>query len=233
MPYCVKCGVETNEKTCPLCGTPVIIPDSQDEKITHYPYPDRIDEIYRKIDIKYARHLSMLLMSVPAGIVLIANLISSGTINWSLYVIGALVCLYCWLLVPVFYRFKRPYPYVAIDMLCLIGYLLIIAKMNEGMGWFSDIALPVTLAGFLYVLLIVLAIRRLEWQPLVRAAAVAAVTGIFLMAIDLICDLYAFDAVRLNWSLYALLPLLALSCLFLLLEKKDNLKEEIKKRLFF
>ncbi len=235
MPYCVICGVETDEKTCPLCGTAIIIPNShkKDEKDDAlYPYPDRIDEIYHKIDIKYARHLSMLLMSVPAGVVLLVNLISSGAIDWSLYVIGALICVYCWLLVPIFYRFKRPYPYVAIGIISLIGYLFIIANMNDGMKWFLDLALPITIASFAYILPFVVAVRRLEWQPLLRAAAASVLTGIFLMSLDFICDLY-IGSVQLNWSLYALLPLLALSGLFLLLEKKEGLKNEIKKRLFF
>ncbi|MDO5022893.1 MAG: DUF6320 domain-containing protein [Eubacteriales bacterium] len=233
MPYCVLCGVETDEKSCPLCETPIVIPNkSGNEECTSYPYPDSIDEIYRKIDIKYARHLSMLIMALPAAVVLLVNLISSGAVTWSLYVIGALICLYCWVLVPVFYRFKRPYPYVAIDIISLTGYIFVIAKMTDGMGWFLGLALPLTLASFIYVLLTVLSIRRLEWQPLVRAASTATLTGIFLMAIDAICDLYV-GQVYLNWSLYALLPLLALSALFLMLEKKKSLKKEIKKRLFF
>ena len=104
--------------------------------------------------------------------------------------------------------------------------------MNDGGGWYLGLALPIIIVCFIVVQLILLAMRRLEWQPLERAAAVTSLIAISLIAIDWICDAFT-GKVYLNWSIYALLPLMALAGVFLLLERKKELKEEIRKRLFF
>ncbi|HHU01533.1 MAG TPA: hypothetical protein GXZ91_00140 [Christensenellaceae bacterium] len=234
MSYCVHCGVETDEKSCPLCATPIIDPNAKedDDNERRFPYPDTIDELYRKVDMKYARRLALIVLAVPVLVVLIVNLLSTGIISWSLYVIGALICLYTWFLVPVFYRFKRPYAYLFIGFSSLILYLYVIARMNDGGGWYLGLALPIIIVCFIVIQLILLAVRRLEWQPLERAAAVTSLIAISLIAIDWICDAFT-GQVFLNWSIYALLPLMALAGVFLLLERKKELKEEIRKRLFF
>ena len=185
MPYCVHCGVETDEKSCPLCATPIIDPNAKedDDNERRFPYPDTIDELYRKVDMKYARRLALIVLAVPVLVVLIVNLLSTGSISWSLYVIGALICLYTWFLVPVFYRFKRPYAYLFIGFSSLILYLYVIARMNDGGLVFR--------AGFYYnncmlycCSAYIVAMRRLEWQPLERVAAVTSLIAISLIAID-------------------------------------------------
>ena len=233
MPYCVHCGVEMapSEKSCPLCQTLVQDPACPWTPPESMPYPERVEEVFKHIDLRYGRSLAVLVLLIPALVVLAVNLLSSGSITWSLYVIGALVCVYCWFLVPLFYRFRRPYAYIAIDFITLTLYLLLIARMTGGRAWYMGIALPVLAAMVILVQLVILAIRRLEWQPLERAAVVCLLVAGFLVAIDAIADLYT-GQVFLNWSVYAGLPLLVLAGVFLVLEKKRGLKDAIKKRLF-
>mgnify|MGYP000937118607 CR=1 FL=1 len=233
MPYCVHCGVEMapSEKSCPLCQTLVQDPACPWTPPESMPYPERVEEVFKHIDLRYGRSLAVLVLLIPALVVLAVNLLSSGSITWSLYVIGALVCVYCWFLVPLFYRFRRPYAYIAIDFITLALYLLLIARMTGGRAWYMGIALPVLAAMVILVQLVILAIRRLEWQPLERAAVVCLLVAGFLVAIDAIADLYT-GQVFLNWSVYAGLPLLVLAGVFLVLEKKRGLKDAIKKRLF-
>ncbi len=233
MPYCVHCGVEMapSEQTCPLCFTEVhdlSCPWVPPQKM---PYPDKVQDLMRHINRKYARRLSLALLLIPMLVVLAVNLIATGGITWSLYVVGALVCLYCWVLVPLFYRFRRPYAYIVVAFLALALYLLLIAGLTGGRGWYLGIALPMVIAIAVLVQMLLLAVRRLEWQPLERAAAVCALVTLFLVATDVTIDLY-LGALNINWSIYAGLPLLALGAVFLVLEKKKGLKDAIKKRLF-
>lgn len=233
MPYCVHCGVEMapSEKSCPLCETLVQDPACPWTPPESMPYPERVEEIMQHVDLKYGRKLAVLVMLIPALVVLAVNLLSSGAVTWSLYVIGALVCVYCWFLVPLFYRYRRPYAYIAIDFLSLMLYLLLIARLTGGRNWYLGIALPVLLATVLLLLLMIVAIRRLEWQPLERAAVVCLLAAGYLVALDAIADLYT-GSVFLNWSVYAGLPLMVLAVIFLALERKRGLKDAIKKRLF-
>ena len=47
MSYCVNCGVElnSNEKRCPLCSTPVINPNIDNKQMDLPPYPPKSDFI--------------------------------------------------------------------------------------------------------------------------------------------------------------------------------------------
>lgn len=233
MSYCVHCGVELapSEKTCPLCQTPVCDPVCPWEPPEKMPYPDRVEDIMRHIDLSYGRRLALLVLLIPSLVVLAVNLLSNGAVSWSLYVIGALACFYTWIMVPFFYRFKRPYAYISLDFIMLALYLLLIALMAGGMGWYWTLALPVLLSVGLLCLLISLAVRRLEWQPLVRAAAVCLLLAAFLVTLDFLADRY-MGQVSLNWSVYAGLPLVVLGAIFFTLEKKKGLKDRIKKHLF-
>lgn len=233
MSYCVHCGVELapSEKACPLCRTPVLNPVCPWEKPEKMPYPDRVEDIMRHIDLKYGRRLAMMVLLIPSLVVLAVNLLSSHTVSWSLYVIGALACLYTWGLVPFFYRFKRPYAYITLDFIMLALYLLLIALMTDGMLWYWMLALPVLLSVGAVCQMISLAVRRLEWQPLVRAAVVCLLMAIFLVTLDLLADRY-MGHIFLNWSVYAGLPLVVLGGIFFTLEKKKGLKSTIKKHLF-
>lgn len=233
MSYCVHCGVELapSEKNCPLCQTPVCDPVCPWEQPEKMPYPDRVEEIMRHVDLKYGRRLAMLVLLIPSLTVLAVNLLSSGTVSWSLYVIGALACFYTWVLTPLFYRFKRPYAYILLDFAVLALYLMLIALLTDGMRWYNMLALPVLIAVGMASLGISLTVRRLEWQPLVRAAVVCLMLSAFLVALDLLADRYMGE-VFLNWSVYAGLPLIVLGGIFLVLEKKKGLKENIRKHLF-
>lgn len=233
MPYCVHCGVEMapSEQTCPLCFTEVhdlSCPWVPPQKM---PYPDRVEDLMRHINRKYARRLSLIVLLIPALVVLLVNFVATGGFSWSFYVVGGLVCFYCWVLVPMFYRFRRPYAYIVVAFTALALYLLLIAAMSGGRDWYLGIALPMIVAIAFLVQMILLAVRRLEWQPLERAAAVCVMLTAFLVAADAIIDLY-FGKLDINWAIYAGLLLLALGAVFLVLEKKKGLKDAIKKRLF-
>lgn len=233
MSYCVHCGVELapSESACPLCRTPVCDPVCPWEKPEKMPYPDRVEDIMQHIDLSYGRRLALLVLLIPSLVVLAVNLLSSAAVSWSLYVIGALACFYTWVMVPFFYRFKRPYAYISLDFIMLALYLLLIALMTDGMRWYWMLALPVLLSVGAVCQLISLTVRRLEWQPLVRAAVSCLLLAVFLVSLDFLADRY-IGHIFLNWSIYAGLPLLVLGGIFYVLEKKKGLKDSIKKHLF-
>lgn len=233
MAYCVHCGVELaeSERVCPLCSAPVLDPLSPVKEPEKMPYPDRMEEIIRHIDLKFAHKLTLVLLMIPILVVLAADLFGSGGVTWSLYVIGALGCMYCWVMVPVFFRGHRPYLYITVDFFSLTAYLLMIADKTGGLNWFFYLALPILCAVCLTMQLMIVCIRRLEWTPYGRAAAVCALLIAFLMAVDAVCDLFV-GRVYLNWSVYAGIPLAALALVFLTLDRRRDMREEIRKRLF-
>lgn len=233
MSYCVHCGVRLapSEKNCPLCGTEVINPSAPWQPPEKMPYPDRVQDILRRIDLRYGQKLALLLVLMPSLVVAAVNLLADGSTLWSLYVVGALACLYTWIAVPFFCRMKRPYLYMALDFVMLAAYVLLIALLAGGAGWYFALALPLIAAVALYCTGVGLAVRRVEWAPLVRAALVHALTALLLLALEYITDRF-MGAAQLGWSVYAGLPLAVLAAMCLTVEKKKGLKERVRKHLF-
>lgn len=234
MSYCVECGVKLapSEPECPLCGTRVCHPDRSWEKPEHMPWPDRMETVMRRIDRAYATRLSIYLMLIPAVTAIALDLVDGGGLAWSLYVIGALALLWCWILAPVFLRFKKPYTAIGLDTISTGAYLLLIALLTGGMRWYLGLSLPVILLLGCSILLSLLAVRRLKLSVLCRVALVIALIAAFLVGLEIILDLYVLGRIAFSWSPYAAIPLLALSGICAALQRNVSLREEIRKRLF-
>ena len=233
MSYCVECGVQLAQELekCPLCQTPVINPNAPKQEQAEPAYPDQIEAAIGQIDRGYARQLSVIIMMVPILIVLLLDIIDGGSM-WSPYVIGALVMLWCFLVVPIVFRLRRPYIYVTLDVLALCGYLALIAWMSGNFSWYSTIALPLLVLMGVTILLVLLIIRRIEMVKLHRGALLLLLFGAFLVALEVILDRSIWGAVRLSWSVYAATPMMVIALMAYLLEHNKVLKEEIRKRLF-
>ncbi len=234
MSYCVHCGVQLapSEKDCPLCGTVVQDPYCAWEKPEEMPYPETLDVRNARIDRRYARQLMAMAMLVPMAIVTLIDLVDGRGFGWSLVVSGTLVLIYCWVVVPLLFKFSRPYAYIFIDILSLSVYLLLVALITGGMGWYLSLVLPMLLWLSLAGMASVLAVRRLEMAPLYRAAFVTLLAGVFLLGLEMVINLHAGMGPRLNWSYFAAIPLGVIALMLALLERNKPWKEEIKKHLF-
>lgn len=233
MSYCVECGVQLAQELekCPLCQTPVINPNAPKQAQAEPAYPDQIEAAIGQIDRGYVRQLSVIIMMVPILIVLLLDIIDGGSM-WSPYVIGALVMLWCFLVVPIVFRLRRPYIYVTLDVLALCGYLALIAWMSGNFSWYSTIALPLLVLMGITILLALLIIRRIEMVKLHRSALLLLLFGAFLVVLEVILDRSIWGEVRLAWSVYAATPMVVIALMAYLLEHNKVLKEEIRKRLF-
>lgn len=233
MSYCVHCGVELAQGTaqCPLCQTRVIDP-SETGAPAQASQPEQVEMVIDRIDRAYGRRLSMFLLMVPVVTVTLLDVLNGNPLSWSPYVTGALICLYCWFFVPVFFKFRRPYAYVAVDTLALCSYLFLIACMTDGIGWYLRLALPVVVLVGLAILGVFWAARRIQLPILYRASLGLTVLALFLLALEALTDLWTTGQVQINWSVFAAIPLgvIALMCLYF--ERNEPLKREIRKRLF-
>ena len=234
MSYCVHCGVQlaASEKDCPLCGTVVQDPFCAWQKPEEMPYPETVEVKNTRIDRRYARQLMAMAMLVPVVIVMLIDLVDGRGFGWSLLVSGTLVLIYCWIVVPILFKFSRPYAYILIDILSLSAYLLLVALITGGLAWYLGLVLPMLIWLSLVVMAAVLAVRRLEMVPLYRAALVTALAGVFLLGMEILINLHAGIGFRLNWSFFPAIPLGVIALMLAMLERNKPLKEEIKKHLF-
>lgn len=233
MSYCVHCGVEldTSEKCCPLCLTPVNDPASP-LKSTKPPYPSRTETVDKHIDRRFGIRLTSILLLIPMAVVLVCDLAVSGGVTWSLYVMGALLCLSCWVLLPLAYNAPRPYLYIQTDISSIALYLLLISLITDGLRWYLPLALPMTLMAGASATVITLIIRRASLIGLDKVAGILVTLAFLLIGFETAIDNYLGSVVNLNWSPYAFAALIATGLALHFVEKNANLKESIRKRLY-
>ena len=138
------------------------------------------------------------------------------------------------MILPFYLGIKKPYLYIAVDFLAAAGYLALIAWRAGGLtAWYTPIALPLTLLAGLVSVACVYAARRRRQPVLVRAANIVLIAAAMLIGIEICTDLYLTGSVRLQWSVYALAPLIVFAAIFHVVERNTRLKALIRRKLFF
>jgi len=234
MSYCVNCGVELapSEKNCPLCSVPVLNPVSPWQEPSVRPYPRQLEKIMRRIDRRYGATLATLLLFLPVVLAVISNMIIDRAITWSAYVVGAGVCLFFWGLFPLSLRKPKILLLVGIDVLVTLLYLGLINYMSGSSAWFWPLALPLTLIAGLLAFLVLFCHRTKQIRGLYKVAAVLVLLGAAAVAVEFILNRFNTGGFHLFWSWFVLIPCIILGIIFILLEKRQKLKDEILRRLF-
>ena len=143
MSYCVNCGVELHAgvKHCPLCGTPVYNPNElrRDESAPFFaPEKEVVAPASRR---EAALLLSAMLCSVAVccGVL---NFFLRTSHTWSLYIVGAAVMLWIWLVLPLLAKKMPPWVALPIDVAAVGLYIFFIAVDLDGLVWYRHLVLP-------------------------------------------------------------------------------------------
>lgn len=232
MSYCVQCGVRLSDdlNRCPLCKTEVNNPNLPD-KARESDQPERVEEMIGRMDRNYLRQLTVIITMIPVLIVILIDLLDGNGV-WSPYAVGALVMCWVFFAVPLVYRFSKPYAYVTLDVLALCGYLALIAAMTDGFSWYLHIVLPLLVLLGATTLLVMLVLRRLEMRKIMKGVSLLLILSVFLVLLEVILDYAIWQEVRLGWSVYTVIPFVAIMLTALYVENNKPLKEEIRRRLF-
>lgn len=231
MSYCVNCGVELapSEKSCPLCGVEVINPLSTGNEPTSRPYPSRVEKVVNRIDRKYLAGLIGIILLIPITVCLLCDILDGG-LSWSLLVSGAVISLFVICIVPIMYKRPQPLLFLLFDTLAICAYLLMIEFASRG-AWFLPLGLPIVLCSATLTALLMLWLRKKRPIALTCGFAVLG-AGLLSVCINMIVNAFLGLSVFPSWSLYSLLPCLVLFVFFVVLNKRNRWKENIKKRLF-
>ena len=234
MSYCVNCGVELvpSEKTCPLCSTPVINPSATQPEAFSMPYPKRVERIIGRIDRRYGAALGSLVLLIPALITMISDLMINREFTWSPYVMGGLIVSFVFILVPWFILKPRLYLFVFFDVISVLFYLAYISGVTSDFAWFLPLALPLTLTCGAFSAGVIFAGTTKRLRGLYRPALMLFMLGAASIAMELFIELYAFGAFVLSWSLIVLAPTVVIAFMLILIERRQNLKDRIRRRLF-
>jgi len=235
MSYCVNCGVELaeSEKYCPLCRTEVLNPRSPYREPAELPYPKQVESIASHLDRRFFASIATFVLLIPVFITIICDLLSGGGLSWSAYVIGALAILFVWVVMPFYFK-KYNYPFfLAADCLIVLLYLLLIERMGGG-RWFLRLGMPITLGVTVCVTaLAVIYTLKNRVSYLMKAACTLFAAGLLVVFIELVIRLDQGGGIVFRWSPYALIPCVLLGLMAIVVSRRKNLREEIRRRLFF
>lgn len=227
MSYCVHCGVELNPnaKVCPLCQTPAWQPEGGEE--TYFPTQPAVVAPVAKWE------LAMLLTAMLASVAVcsgVLNLILRTARPWSLYVIGAAVMLWIWFVLPLLIRHMPAFLGLTLDIAAIGIYLYLISIDLNGSHWFAGLALPIlgVACGVVFVLSFLLRGHRRSMLSSISLSIAA--TGVFVMGIELFCDLYFHGQWLPGWSLVTTIICVALVIPLVIVRRVPSLREEARRR---
>lgn len=233
MSYCVNCGVELEAslKRCPLCGTEVINPNERSvPDPAALPFPSKVELLERRAARRFFTVMATLMLLIPPIVCLICDVLGAGAITWSAYVIGATAMAYVYVLVP--FAAEKPHPWLCLALDCAVTLLFLYAIAAHSAGdWFLPLALPLTLSAAAALAAALLLFRKCR-AKFVRLAGLLAAAGLLCAAIDLTVSLYTGRSPVLYWSLFVLAPCLILALVSLVLNKRVQFKEEMRRRFF-
>lgn len=229
MSYCVNCGVKLkqSEKVCPLCNTKVINPNNLKDKFT--PAYSQVVEKHKEINKKYLCELITVVLICAAIITVLCDLIFTGNITWSIYVIVSILFLDSKL---SFILFKNKFIPLIIDLFATETLIYVIAYLNNGLHWFYYLVCPFIFIIWIYIVLCAFVLSKKKFNLLRRFSAAFSFISVILLTIEMCVDMFKYEKIIINWSIYAVLPITIIGLILFIISYNIKLMDEIKQRIF-
>ena len=235
MAYCVHCGVELEKGSpaCPLCNTPVVDPAELGFPPPRPLYPEEKPLGIPKLSRRVIMILCSLLLLIPAFVTLVCDLSLTGTVTWSAYVTGAAIVLIAGLAVLLFAKVLRAYgKFLALGAIGAIYSFFVEYWMHKEFRIPFSLPFIVYASLMLALLCLVGRVTRKNPRPLLLVALFFLLAGGFCVLIE--CQInFAFEITpRAIWSVYPAGTAILLSSIFIVMDRSNTLKANLKKKLF-
>jgi hypothetical protein len=207
MAYCPKCGVELGAETkaCPLCGTRIEKKDGSDRGDVE-PEAERQPSPPRKQGARAVEILSVL-AGIAAVLDVGIDLYSSGGLSWSPIAIVAMAMVWLAAAMPLILKGK-PWLVFAVLAPGELALLFLIDVFDGAPWWFFRIGMPVYLVSLGLSLAVAVLTAISKRRGLNVAGYLLSGAALECLAVEIILELAAGQALRLVWS-----PIVALACI--------------------
>ncbi len=231
MSYCVNCGVELHEteKSCPLCTTVVINPNqlyNEDAKPLYPPHKQHADlQANKRVTVA----LISVLLALPASVCLVCNYVIDTRLTWSMYVLGTMAFLWTVIIPPYLLRRNRELMTVIIGGISSCAFLRFLEEVSPVKGWYLTLALPIVLVVAFICFIMVIIFLYSNLRKMQIAAVFAVCVAGMMIAVEIATDVYHQASFKLEWSVFFAIPCIIVAVLFMLIDRKRSVKENIKK----
>ena len=216
MSYCVNCGVELDEdlKSCPLCGFSIGKTDDSGIKEKSEHYPSDIILLHKKETRKHIWELSMIISFSGLAVCTIVDFVIFKNLSWSLFadtsILVAWICLTLILL-----AFRKYYIILPGLMLTILAMLFLFNLFKPPLTWFYGIGLPVTVAFFISVSIVILLWNVAHFKGFNILAFAFFVLSGFCIVSEIFIDNYLFKKVDIHWSAIVAVSILPIALVLL------------------
>lgn len=229
--YCIKCGIELSDgqKICPICQTRVYHPDFKSEGLPTYPRKSFKSE---EINIRGLLFVVTLLHLIPIIFALILDYNLNDKIDWTLYVVGAVLIVYISVVLPMWFKNPNPVIFTPVSFAASLMYLWYINFSVDG-DWFLTFAFPICLMVGVMVTSLVTLLKYIKKNKLFIIGGGFLFAGVISVMVEFFLHL-TFDIAHdgFIWSLYPLVFLGIVGLGLIVIEIVKPFKESLKKVFF-
>lgn len=231
MSYCVNCGVKLDNTatTCVLCDTPVINPRKSQVETGQTPFPKKSQEVPEVVYSGLSLLITIVLASVAICCVVL-NFFLLPQHLWSIYIVGAAVMFWVWLVPPLLWRNGSRILLIIWDVAALAVYLYLVAGETGDTHWYWGLALPIVLMAGAVVLVWVQFFSRKKRSILTRIVITLGGVGAFLFAIEGFIDHFLGNPWEPTWSVLVVTICIGVIIPLVIIRRVPLLREEARRR---
>lgn len=233
MSYCVNCGVELEKSMqfCPLCGTEVLNPREPFDSTLPKPYSSHLERAQVDTARRYTAWIVTVVMVLAAVVCVMADLVYSNRLTWSVYVVSSLMLAFVIVMLPLLYPGLNPAAAVLLDVCALLLFLYLMNMADRSGDWYYTLAMPQVLIVGVLALIDVVAFRSRHIHGLQRYGIISMSIGVSMVGLEVLLDLYNDMRLELTWSWFVIIPMFALGLILFLIERKREVKDELIRRM--
>lgn len=201
MSYCTNCGVELDDDlvTCPLCGLTIgketVVKTNEQSEY----YPSDIILLHKEETRRHIWELSGIISFSGIAVCTIVDLVIHKSLTWSLYadtsVLASWICLTLILL--AFRKYFLIFPGL---LLTILTTLFLFDLFSPSVNWFFGLGLPITVALFIAVVIIMLLWKVAHFRGFNILAIAFLVLSGFCIVTEVFIDKYVSGRVDIRWS---------------------------------
>ena len=220
MKTCNKCKVNVNSdrKTCPLCGE--ILAEGAEKSTDTSLYPKYVHfEEHRSLLLRILLFISILVTFTTV----IVNLLTSKTIDWSIYVFLG-VC-YAWILWrSTIISTRNIAGRLLIQMLAVSTVVISIELVSHTSGWALDYVVPFICIVTTLAIVIIILSKQMRYNDYLLYLLVS----ILISFVPLI--LYWFEKIKVMWPSIAAAGVASITTIGMIVFADRATKDELRKR---
>jgi hypothetical protein len=201
MSYCANCGVELDNDllSCPLCGFKVGNTSMTEHCDQSEYYPSDIIQLHKEETGRHLWELSGIISFSGIIVCSIVDLVIHKRLTWSLYADTSIFA--SWISISlILLAFKKYYIFVPGLLITVLATLFLFNLFSPPLNWFLGIALPVTIALFISVSVIILLWRVVHFRGFNILAIAFLVLSGFCLVTEVFIDKFIAGRVDIRWS---------------------------------